>query len=97
MSDFYVVFTQGEPPILDDSAPETDPDVRSVPVELDPRAAKAVAALLALSSFEVAHVLGAIYAAGVNQRQREAAGRSAETPQEPPPSPAGSSTGAPRR
>lgn len=72
---FHVVFTKGEPPILDDS-PQSGDDVRSVPVELDPRAAKAVSALLALQSFEIVHALGAVYAAGANAGQRDARSRS---------------------
>jgi phage-related tail protein len=68
------VLTKGEPAILDDS-PQAGEDIRSVPVELDSRAAKTVAALLALQSFELVHALGALYATGVNAGERSARSR----------------------
>ena len=72
---FFVVYTQGEPPILDDT-PQSGDGVRSVPLALDERAGAAVRSLLALRSFEVTHALAAVYSAGVNAGQRAARSRS---------------------
>ncbi len=47
---------------------------RSVPVVLDERAARAISALLALESLEVAYSLGRVYLAGASAGERAARG-----------------------
>jgi hypothetical protein len=47
---------------------------RSVPVTLDERAAKAISALLALESLEVAYSLARVYLAGVSAGERAVRG-----------------------
>lgn len=78
---FYVTFFQAEPPIFD-AVPQDRSDCTSVRVPVDGRAADGLASLLALGSFEVAHTLAAVYAAGVSAGQRDARARPV------PPSPA---------
>jgi hypothetical protein len=63
---FFICFHDGGG-VTFEAAPNGE---RSVPVNLDARAAKTVAALLALDSLEVAATLGAVYMAGASAGER---------------------------
>src|SRR5207248_2601703 len=78
---FHIVYSRGEPiPLLDD-APQVDSETRSIPLELDPRSAKCLRALLDLGpNFDVALMLGAVYHAGVRAGERAARCGSAPPP-----------------
>jgi hypothetical protein len=62
---FYVCFHDGG--VTFEDAPNGE---RSVPITLDNRAGKALAALLALESLEVAYALGQVFLAGASAGER---------------------------
>jgi hypothetical protein len=64
----YLNCFRDDHPIVED-APQGD---ASTQIRLDERAERCAVALLALGSFEVSHLLAAVYLAGVKDAQREA-------------------------
>jgi hypothetical protein len=53
---------------------ETAQSEASVPVKVDERAAKTLASLMQIQSFELAHCLAAVFMAGVTQGERSVRG-----------------------
>jgi len=67
---FFVNLFQGEGATFENAAQGDS----SIPVKLDERAAKTLAALLQLESFEIAHALSAVFLAGVTAGERAVRG-----------------------
>lgn len=67
----FVNFFRNEPPLL-----EAEPQGEaSVEIKLDERAARVLAALLALESLEVSSALAALFVAGTHAGERSVRGR----------------------